>query len=120
MAAWAGGKPAVAPAVAVALAAGLDDVLVGILAPVTGLMRGDKEAARVLLCHRDTLSDFLHKHKKAEDAWTEGKEAGKASLMPVASRAAFSLVLSRGLRVRCCGGRRGSRRLASLIPFLAK
>lgn len=39
-----------------------------------------KEAGAVLGVHQDTLSAFLHLHKKAMEAWEFGKETGKASL----------------------------------------
>jgi hypothetical protein len=29
-----------------------------------------------MLVNRDTLSDFFRKHKKAEEAWNDGKEGG--------------------------------------------
>jgi len=38
------------------------------------------EAARVLSVNRDTLSDFFRKHRKAEEAWSLGREAGKCLL----------------------------------------
>jgi hypothetical protein len=38
------------------------------------------EAAGVFDCHRDTIPEFFRMHKKADEAWTIGQDAGRASL----------------------------------------
>ena len=39
-----------------------------------------REAAAVLRVHRDTFAAFLGTHEKAQEAWDNGQEQGKASL----------------------------------------
>lgn len=47
-----------------------------------------REAAAVLRVHRDTFAAFLGTHEKAQEAWDNGQEQGKASLRRLQYKAA--------------------------------
>lgn len=54
-----------------------------LLKQIEGLARiqcTQREAAAVLRVHRDTFAAFLGTHEKAQEAWDNGLEQGKASL----------------------------------------
>jgi hypothetical protein len=54
-----------------------------LLKQIEGLARiqcTQREAAAVLRVHRDTFAAFLGTHEKAQEAWENGLEQGKASL----------------------------------------
>lgn len=54
-----------------------------LLKQIEGLARiqcTQREAAAVLRVHRNTFAQFLSTHEKAQEAWENGLEQGKASL----------------------------------------